>query len=162
MGRPSNKVKKSCAICGTLFWVHPSDAKKYVSCSRECGLIRRSRLKTRLTHGLSNTPEMRRSYVWRCKLRQKYNLTPEQWEAIFNAQERRCAACHSLDPRGGTGWHTDHNHKTKTVRGILCSKCNLALGLVDDSIEILRGLIQYMEATNGSTEDIKNTQNPCV
>lgn len=39
----------------------------------------------------------------------------------------------------------DHDHKTEEFRGWLCHKCNFALGHVDDSVEILRGLIKYLQ-----------------
>lgn len=39
----------------------------------------------------------------------------------------------------------DHCHKTNKVRGFLCIKCNTALGMVDDKIETLRKLIEYLK-----------------
>lgn len=39
----------------------------------------------------------------------------------------------------------DHCHKTGKFRGWLCSNCNLALGNVEDNIEILKFLIKYLE-----------------
>lgn len=38
----------------------------------------------------------------------------------------------------------DHDHVTGKVRGLLCSKHNTALGMVNDSIEELEGLIAYL------------------
>lgn len=42
--------------------------------------------------------------------------------------------------------HTDHCHQSSEVRGILCHQCNIALGLVKDSPEILASMIKYLEA----------------
>lgn len=39
----------------------------------------------------------------------------------------------------------DHDHKTGKFRGWLCRRCNLALGHVSDSKEILMALIRYLE-----------------
>ena len=39
----------------------------------------------------------------------------------------------------------DHDHKTKMVRGLLCGKCNSALGMAQEDKDILRGLVQYLE-----------------
>ena len=40
----------------------------------------------------------------------------------------------------------DHCHDSGLVRGLLCSKCNTALGLADDSIERLQAMISYLES----------------
>lgn len=32
----SSQVKKTCEVCGTVFWVKPSHAKKRRTCSRKC------------------------------------------------------------------------------------------------------------------------------
>jgi hypothetical protein len=39
----------------------------------------------------------------------------------------------------------DHNHRSGQFRGLLCDRCNKALGLVDDDPEILRSLAVYVE-----------------
>ena len=36
------------------------------------------------------------------------------------------------------------DHKGKTVRGLLCMRCNIALGHVQDSIIILKNMIKYL------------------
>lgn len=38
----------------------------------------------------------------------------------------------------------DHNHLTGEVRGLLCTKCNVALGLVADNKNHLLALIDYL------------------
>ena len=57
-------------------------------------------------------------------LKQKYGITQQEWEKLFNAQSSKCAICETTT---GT-WHTDHCHTTGKVRGILCSACNINLG----------------------------------
>lgn len=62
---------------------------------------------------------------------------------LLNKQGGVCAIC--AIPISGKNAHTDHCHSTKEVRGILCRKCNLALGHVRDSTEVLRAMIKYLE-----------------
>jgi hypothetical protein len=62
-------------------------------------------------------------------LRQTYGLTPEQYDAMNSAQNGLCAIC-SRSEIGGL--HIDHDHRTGSVRGLLCGRCNKAIGLFDD------------------------------
>jgi hypothetical protein len=63
---------------------------------------------------------------------------------MFAAQGYRCAIC-GADKPGGTGrWHTDHDHVTGTVRGVLCHKCNIGIGMLGDSPALLRAAIAYL------------------
>jgi hypothetical protein len=39
----------------------------------------------------------------------------------------------------------DHNHATGTIRGILCSPCNLALGSLKDDPVIIQNLLDYIK-----------------
>jgi hypothetical protein len=45
----------------------------------------------------------------------------------------------------GRGLHFDHNHQTGAFRGWLCHRCNMALGLLDDSPATLRALADYLQ-----------------
>lgn len=74
-----------------------------------------------------------------------YGITPEDRDAMLEAQGFCCAACGTDDPGSKRGWCTDHCHSTLIVRGILCLRCNLALGNVQDSTDRLRNLILYLE-----------------
>jgi hypothetical protein len=64
-------------------------------------------------------------------LLQAFNLTLPEWEKIFDHQGRVCFICERsiLPPRKP---HTDHDHNSGDVRGILCSQCNRALGKAQD------------------------------
>src|SRR5258708_20684222 len=41
--------------------------------------------------------------------------------------------------------HLDHDHASGKVRGVLCQGCNHGVGKLQDSIEILRDAIKYLE-----------------
>jgi hypothetical protein len=74
----------------------------------------------------------------------KYGLTLDQYKSIVHQQKKKCAIC---DGYNGIGRRldVDHCHKTKRVRGLLCNRCNKALGLFKDSILILKSAISYLE-----------------
>jgi DNA repair exonuclease SbcCD ATPase subunit len=82
----------------------------------------------------------------RNKLKSDYGMTPEQWQAMFEAQGRKCAICGSEHPNAKPGWNTDHCHKTGRVRFILCAHCNRGLGAFRDNPEIMRKAADMLEA----------------
>jgi Recombination endonuclease VII len=73
----------------------------------------------------------------------KYGISPKEWEVLFNSQNGRCAICET-GKLGKNHWHTDHDHQTGRIRGILCSNCNTALGLLKDDITRLEKSIEYL------------------
>lgn len=80
----------------------------------------------------------------RYQLKAKYGLTVEQRAAIFSAQGSCCAICKATEPLGRHGWHIDHCHETKKVRGILCQRCNLMLGHAKDNAKVLSAAVAYL------------------
>lgn len=47
----------------------------------------------------------------------------------------------------------DHCHRTKKVRGVLCGKCNCALGYAKDDPNLLRRLATYLEDSSVTETD---------
>lgn len=67
---------------------------------------------------------------------QRYDISRPQWDAMFKNQKGTCKLC----PRPAR--IVDHNHKTNKIRGLLCHKCNILVGILEKS-------------TDGMTEWIK-------
>jgi hypothetical protein len=61
----------------------------------------------------------------------------------LSLQHNRCAIC-NLEDR----LVIDHDHTSGLMRGLLCYKHNLALGLFSDSKELLKAAIDYLESTS--------------
>jgi hypothetical protein len=80
-------------------------------------------------------------------IKRNYGITVDDYNAMYESQGGLCLGC----KRGNNGsrFHIDHCHTTGEVRGLLCSKCNAALGLLEDNIETLSNLIVYL--SYGST-----------
>ena len=77
--------------------------------------------------------------------RQKeYGIKPDEYQKMFIAQNGLCAICE--DPLKTP--HTDHDHKTNVVRGLLCGQCNHLLGNARDNISILQNAIRYLRDNN--------------
>lgn len=84
-------------------------------------------------------------YRRRAQLKRNYNLTIEEYADILENQDYSCGVCGIDKCSSGRRFAVDHCHKTGEIRGILCGRCNLALGQVDDSIEKLTQLIAYLD-----------------
>lgn len=82
-------------------------------------------------------------------LKNTFNLSLAEYDALFAQQGNVCAICKTDINKGGhgTNFHVDHCHETKVIRGILCGKCNIALGNLE-SIELLESAIKYISTTN--------------
>lgn len=81
-------------------------------------------------------------------LKSKYNLTPDEFAAMWNAQDKKCAIC-SRDILTTPEAHVDHNHATNKVRAILCVNCNMGLGQFRDDPTNLRLAAEYLDKHNG-------------
>ena len=84
-------------------------------------------------------------------LRRKYCLTIDDYDEMLKRQGGVCAIC-GTDQTGKDGrFNVDHCHRTGRVRGLLCKKCNLGIGLLGDG-DFLEEAIEYIrqsEVENG-------------
>jgi len=87
---------------------------------------------------------IREDAKWRSRLA-RFNLTKDAWHSLFDAQGNKCAVCGTGSPGANKSWHTDHDHTTGLVRGILCRTCNLGLGFLGDTVELLKSAVSYLE-----------------
>ena len=79
----------------------------------------------------------------RCK---RYGLTPEQYAGMLRDCDGRCPQCRVVFSRlTNERANVDHCHRTGRIRGILCGRCNLLIGLAGDSPKLLRSLARYLE-----------------
>lgn len=76
-------------------------------------------------------------------LKRKYGITPEQYDALLAKQEGGCAIC-GRPPRRDIALHVDHEHGTGRIRGLLCFRCNNALGDFDDDHDRLVHALTYL------------------
>lgn len=89
--------------------------------------------------------------VWRKNIKKKSN---KKYNKMFKRQNGLCAICGlpEITKRENTTKKLaiDHSHNTNKVRGLLCYKCNLALGLLKvDNFGILN-LEKTIEYLNSS------------
>lgn len=84
-----------------------------------------------------------------------YGLSEAQYWDLLQLQAGVCAVCRQDEPtvHGRTGGKfalsVDHCHQTGIVRGLLCQKCNRAIGLFGDDPELIQRAAEYLLLPRG-------------
>lgn len=81
-------------------------------------------------------PDAQRRY----RLKYLYGLTPDARSALLDKQGGVCPIC-----RTDEDLVVDHDHDTGIVRGLLCRRCNSAVGLLQDDPAMCRRAVAYLE-----------------
>ena len=83
--------------------------------------------------------------TWRSVIWRKYGLTVKDYAYMANEQGLKCATCATRLDLDSKDTHIDHCHATNRVRGLLCVRCNLALGFARDNASVLRTMAMYID-----------------
>lgn len=89
--------------------------------------------------------QVRRSEQRTYHLRRTFGLTLDEYDALLAAQDGECAICGN-PPQDGQFLHVDHNHETGDIRGLLCVRCNNALGQLREDVAVAQRAVEYLEA----------------
>jgi hypothetical protein len=116
---PGRKPNQNCSKCGTV--IEPS--RRHPGKCRPCYLA-------------SAKYYQAQSYHHRL-----YGISRVEFNDLFLSQEGKCRICQRKMNRP----HTDHDHVSGRVRGLLCSTCNTGLGSFGDMPEVLRRAADYLE-----------------
>lgn len=98
----------------------------------------------------ADNPERAAASRRKHSLDKNYGLTIQQYNELLRSQNGVCAICGKDEPseHGRTGKQfrlsVDHCHETGVIRGLLCQKCNRAIGLMNDDPALLRKAISYL------------------
>ncbi|QTO46322.1 endonuclease VII domain-containing protein [Burkholderia latens] len=90
-------------------------------------------------------------------LKRRWGMTRAQLQEMSDAQGNVCAICKQPETavHGATQQikhlAIDHCHKTGKIRELLCWRCNGTIGKVEDSIELLQAMVDYLKK-HSSTE----------
>ena len=111
-------------------------------------------------HSRSLTKEQRRAYSRAQRLRDpdggrrrsikhKYGISLQEYDQLLDHQKGACAICKTTPH---TRLCIDHDHKTGRIRGLLCRKCNTAIGLLRESESNLLRAITYLRQETSALE----------
>lgn len=77
------------------------------------------------------------------RIKKIYGITKDRFNEMHQKQDGKCDICKKNLKDKST--HIDHNHKSGKVRGLLCNKCNQAIGLMHESKSIIKNSLAYLE-----------------
>jgi hypothetical protein len=108
--------------------------------NRACGLRWRQR-----------HPERWQRIRMNSDLKRKHGITLEDYERMLQEQGGVCKICKSTESNNKIRkrFAVDHDHVTGVKRGLLCDRCNRAIGLFRDDVDLVRAAGEYL--TSGLT-----------
>jgi Recombination endonuclease VII len=75
------------------------------------------------------------------RLKREYGIDQADYEVMVLARAGRCDVCGRTPKKLAV----DHDHETGVIRGLLCTRCNAAIGHLGDTIEGLKKALAYLE-----------------
>ena len=72
-----------------------------------------------------------------------FELSFEDYKKLIGKQKGVCEICSKKD--NNRALTIDHCHKTNKVRGLLCKKCNTAIGMLADDKELVKKAYNYLK-----------------
>jgi hypothetical protein len=86
-----------------------------------------------------------------------FNLEYEDYVILLEDQDYVCAICKQEEKSvRNKNLAVDHCHVTNAVRGLLCSNCNRAIGLLKDSVDIVKEVLNYLIKYKGVSNEIQS------
>ena len=143
-------TKKKCSDCKKVkniicFSKDKSSIGGYSYRCKECA-------KEHYSKWRASDPTRYKKYTRNNMLKSKYGINEEWYENKLTEQNNRCAICNELSKDLWKGlscsFAVDHNHVTKQPRGLLCKKCNSAIGQLHDNVLLLQKAIEYLNKYN--------------
>lgn len=158
--------KRMCPTCGNLRW----PGKAFKNEWHDCYYCRRDRTGTRLCKACDRYLPLDQfreegGKKWRCVdcaadykrewaannkdriteyHRRRYNgLDPRVYEE--DLKRTHCPICErEFGENAAAKQNVDHCHKTGEYRGVICGRCNRALGILGDTVESLERAVAYL------------------
>lgn len=152
-----HKVERECKKCGAIksiedFYKHPYghryECKKCISirAHKRNQITKEERAIVNRKYNQSH-PEVgrrgQRNYRYR-----KYGLSSAaEFDQLILDQDGKCKICLVILKigQGKNAAHMDHDHNTGTRRDVLCSRCNNVIGMVEEDLNLLNSIIQYIK-----------------
>lgn len=120
-------MKKTCSICNQTKTIDSFNFKRRNKDQRD-----------------TRCKPCQKAYSRAHDLKNFYGISTEDYNNLFAQQNGKCAICGKTQTAEKRQLAVDHDHKTGAVRGLLCGKCNMTLGLFHDKASIFLEMYQYL------------------
>lgn len=124
------QYKVECAFCGEIHLRDAKHLKQNIKPRKDCKNVRVYNYKGY---------DAKDGYLMRT-----YGITSAQYDEMLESQDGVCAICGQEEQVKTRGLSVDHCHTTGEIRGLLCSFCNMALGLIKDDTQSLINAVKYL------------------
>ena len=148
---------KKCAKCGEIkeFIEFDKNKTRKDGCGSWCKLCKRIRSKEYYRENKKQTamrnkeyyrthPELK-SHMRNLYLNRIYGISVQEYNNMYIKQSGCCAICGMPQSEFRRRFAVDHCHATNTNRGLLCVKCNSAIGNFNDDIDAMASAISYLQ-----------------
>lgn len=89
--------------------------------------------------------DLTRRWSFEYRLKTVYGMSRVEYDALLNKQQGRCAVCGTKEVKGiAKQMHVDHCHVSGKIRGLLCMRCNTALGWYEKNAQ---AVINYLQSS---------------
>ena len=127
----------------------PTPSRQCATCSESKPITEFQYTSPNISNCKSCVAKSRRP-IGRIKVRDKwlqraYGITLEQYRGMLVSQGGLCAICKTDYPGGRWGQLcVDHDHASGRVRGLLCGRCNKALGMIRERPVVALSMVDYI------------------
>lgn len=143
-------ILKICKVHGELNSLQVykrCSGKDWLSC-RQCVKNCNRRFDDKVTSSFRNSYK-KYYYLHKDKIKFKksdYNLLLERQNNVCAICKKEESVVNSPIIKKPKRLAIDHCHKTGKIRGLLCHKCNVSIGALNESIETLQNAINYLRS----------------
>lgn len=130
----AGRQTSQCVICDAEIPTHRSANAK--TCSRDCQ-------DKRVRRYLASWNETNRSRRAATERKRRYDITDDEYRRRLVEQNHECIICRTSTPP----LVVDHDHQSGVVRGLICSNCNVALGMLADNPLLFERAAAYLRTS---------------
>jgi hypothetical protein len=144
--RQPDGLRRKCKECR-----HAAGYGNYATMSEE----KREKCRQRSLEWQRKNPNLLKASRAKSDRKRSYGMSEDEYRKRLAAQDNKCYLCGKPETQMSNGkdiddLSVDHDHTTGKIRKLLCSKCNLGLGLFKDNVEIMRRAAEYLRRNKSS------------